>query len=130
MTDRGSAAWYLCSGHHGQDCGHTASNHGALGCTACGCKHSQAFVMYQWALHELEALQDRLEDWERAAQKVMAEQCAPDEKHCACVPFLRTRLEAAEKENATHRDHLTKLQEVRIYGSGTAGPISHDGEGR
>ncbi len=33
-----------------------------------------------------------LEDWKAERAEVVAEECAPDEKHCACVPALRREL--------------------------------------
>jgi len=55
-----TAGEHLCTGHFGQSCGHTAENHGALGCTACDCMHSDAWVKYQWALARIEALGEEL----------------------------------------------------------------------
>lgn len=37
-------------------------------------------------------LQERLADWEDTAKHVMSEECAPDEKHCTCVPVLRKEI--------------------------------------
>jgi len=57
---------------------------------------NSAFCPEPWAYTLAHLLAD-LEDWERASKKVMSEQCPPDERHCTCVPFIRKRLEAAEK---------------------------------
>lgn len=42
------------------------------------------------------ALCDEVDDWREGARKVMAEVCAPDEKHCTCVPALRKHIAALE----------------------------------
>jgi len=57
---------------------------------------NSAFCPEPWAYTLAHLLAD-LEDWERASKKVMSEQCPPDERHCTCVPFIRKRLETAEK---------------------------------
>ena len=62
---------------------------------------NSAFCPEPWAYTLAHLLAD-LEDWERASKKVMSEQCPPDERHCTCVPFIRKRLEAAEKILAKH----------------------------
>ncbi len=41
-------------------------------------------------------LEAELEDWRAASEKVLNEECAPDEKHCTCVPFLRKRIDELE----------------------------------
>ena len=40
----------------------------------------------------LKALEE-VEDWREGTRRVMAEECAPDEKHCTCVPDLRREIE-------------------------------------
>jgi hypothetical protein len=66
---------------------------------------NSAFCPEPWAYTLAHLLAD-LEDWERASKKVMSEQCPPDERHCTCVPFLRKRLEAAEKALAMADVHI------------------------
>ena len=41
-------------------------------------------------------LETELADWRAASKKVLNEECAPDEKHCTCVPFLRKRIDELE----------------------------------
>lgn len=41
---------------------------------------------------------ERLSDFIESYQKVIGEECSPDERHCTCVPSLRTRI--AELEGA------------------------------
>jgi len=50
---------------------------------------------------ENERLKDELSAIAEAHKQVMSEQCAPDEKHCTCVPILRQeneRLRADKRE--------------------------------
>lgn len=48
------------------------------------------------ATEEIDRLRARLADYEADARRVLSEQCAPDEKHCACVPVLRARVAELE----------------------------------
>lgn len=41
-------------------------------------------------------LEDKLADGKEAYAKVMSENCASDERHCACVPHLRQRIAELE----------------------------------
>lgn len=50
-------------------------------------------------LNDIDALKARVADWEEERARILAEECAPDEKHCTCVPVLRARV--AELEAAT-----------------------------
>ena len=45
----------------------------------------------------LKALEE-VEDWREGTRRVMAEECAPDEKHCTCVPTLRKEIERLKAE--------------------------------
>lgn len=47
---------------------------------------------------EVERLDARLADIEEDARRVLADSCAPDERHCSCVPHLRARLAEVERE--------------------------------
>lgn len=42
---------------------------------------------------ENERLTKYIEDYEDDTRKVLADECAPDEKHCTCVPVLRAENE-------------------------------------
>jgi len=46
-------------------------------------------------LEEIEVLRERNEQLEEDFKKVVSENCAPDEKHCSCVPHLRRALKEA-----------------------------------
>ena len=47
---------------------------------------------------------ERCEDFAADARKVLSQRCAPDERHCSCVPHLRAEI-----------DRLTaELEEVRL----------------
>lgn len=51
----------------------------------------------------------RCEDFANDARKVLSERCAPDERHCSCVPHLRAeieRLAARGDQHATIADGL------------------------
>lgn len=39
-----------------------------------------------------QALLYKVQDYEDDFRKVMQEECAPDEKHCSCVPHLRAEV--------------------------------------
>lgn len=41
---------------------------------------------------------ERAQDFEDDYRKVMSDQCAPDERHCSCVPHLRKRIAELERE--------------------------------
>lgn len=43
-------------------------------------------------LEEIEMLRDRVDQFEDDFKKVVSEKCAPDERHCSCVPHLRKAL--------------------------------------
>lgn len=50
------------------------------------------------AIDELHGLRERLADFQADYHKVMSDQCAPDERHCSCVPHLRARIAELERE--------------------------------
>lgn len=47
---------------------------------------------------ELRTLKEALTDRDDDYKKIMNEQCAPDEKHCSCVPHLKKRIAEYQKE--------------------------------
>ena len=47
---------------------------------------------------ERDELRFRLKDWEDNHKAIVAGDCAPDEKHCSCVPSLRKELAALRKD--------------------------------
>jgi hypothetical protein len=59
-------------------------------CSKCGANPSEC----QRATCRAQA--ETLADHQADAAKVLAEQCAPDEVHCSCVPHLRARIKALE----------------------------------
>jgi hypothetical protein len=52
----------------------------------------------------------RLKELEEDARRILNEDCAPDEKHCSCVPHLRAAKEQAEAE----RDRLQEALEAEV----------------
>jgi len=48
---------------------------------------------------EIERLNTVVADYQDGRRRILSEQCAPDEKHCACVPELRAEIEQLRKEN-------------------------------
>lgn len=46
------------------------------------------------------AAEERLADYQGSAARIMGEKCPSDEKHCTCVPALKTALAAARRESA------------------------------
>lgn len=46
-------------------------------------------------IEEIEMLRERNDQFEEDFRKVVSEKCAPDEKHCSCVPHLRKALKEA-----------------------------------
>lgn len=42
-------------------------------------------------------LQEWLDDYENEARRIMNEECAPDERHCSCVPALKAEMERLRK---------------------------------
>ena len=81
-------------------------------------------------------LEERVRDFEDDFKNTLSEKCAPDEKHCSCVPHLRRRIAELEapggmgsvhelnalieelqpqiQEVSSERDHLAKVSELRI----------------
>jgi len=53
---------------------------------------------------EVERLRERIADFEDDFRKVTSETCAPDERHCSCVPHLRAEVERLREfqNNALH----------------------------
>ena len=47
---------------------------------------------------ENERLKDELSAIAEAHKQVMSEQCAPDEKHCTCVPVLRAEINRLKED--------------------------------
>jgi predicted RNase H-like nuclease (RuvC/YqgF family) len=70
---------------------------------------------------ELAAAKEKIADYEDYAddfRRVVSEECAPDEKHCSCVPHLRRQLAQRDAENAALVSAAKKLlwlvPEVRV----------------
>lgn len=53
---------------------------------------------------QAERAQARLDEYEETARRILAEDCAPDEKHCTCVPALRAEIERLKKKIAELED--------------------------
>ena len=56
------------------------------------------------AKERIAELTEELEDWRDNACRVLAEECAPDEMHCSCVPVLRRRIAELEAALAAKDD--------------------------
>lgn len=50
---------------------------------------------------EVERLRERVEQFEADARKVLAEECAPDERHCICVVHLRAEVARLRGDSGT-----------------------------
>jgi hypothetical protein len=99
------------------DAGDPAMEGASLGiewgpCPDCAERHAYAEA---WK-SQVASLTARLEDWERAAKVVMDEDCAPDEKHCTCVPFLRrqiasltSRFDEAERQLEIYKTYISPI---------------------
>jgi len=79
---------------------------------------------------EVERLRERIADFEDDFRKVTSETCAPDERHCSCVPHLRADVKreraasvawlrantcgcydfASAIERGEHRDHREETE--------------------
>ena len=75
-------------------------------CVFCGARHDDvnAGNCHGWTMDTLARLADEVIDWREGQRRVMAENCAPDEKHCTCVPVLRKAIEELEAD----RDRLMR----------------------
>lgn len=63
-------------------------------------------------------LRTELDDRDEAHRRVMAEQCAPDERHCTCVPALRAEVRRLQKEDTEQKAQLANLrQSFESYGN-------------
>ncbi|NBP83133.1 hypothetical protein EBU60_04655 [bacterium] len=59
---------------------------------------------------EVERLRERVQDYEDDARTVLAERCAPDERHCSCVPHLRREVERLRAENEQQAREVAYLR--------------------
>lgn len=62
------------------------------------------------AIDELHGLRERLADFQADYRKVMSDQCAPDERHCSCVPHLRARIAELERERVDLKRDLSNAE--------------------
>lgn len=88
-------------------------------------------------LARIEALEYQITDRDDSFRRVIAEQCAPDERHCSCVPALRARiaeLEAAAtwKPFATapinEGDVIVCREDAGVFVARFCSPLAEDGE--
>lgn len=84
------------------------------------------------AADQLNAIQEKIDEYTEVFNRVMAEQCAPDEQHCTCVPSLRkanvelANLNADLQENIKQaRQHLKQIQWNGESGGWLACPSCH-----
>jgi cell division septum initiation protein DivIVA len=66
---------------------------------------------------EVERLRERVQDYEDDARTVLAERCAPDERHCSCVPHLRREVERLRAE-------VEQLQQDAAVAASTVSSVS------
>ena len=66
---------------------------------------------------EVERLRERVQDYEDDARTVLAERCAPDERHCSCVPHLRREVERLRAE-------VEQLQQDAVVAASTVSNVS------
>jgi len=74
------------------------------------------------ALKCVQQLEAELQEIYDLQKRIMNEECAPDEKHCTCVPLLRHKCKQLEAENtrlkeelAIKNDVIKKLQDKRTF---------------
>ena len=60
-------------------------------------------------MQKVKEQQERLQEYETAYRKIMDEQCAADERHCTCVPALKTRVRDLECANEDGRQVRLRL---------------------
>lgn len=81
---------------------------------------------------EIEDLKETVSDYEESHRKIIAEECAGDEKHCTCVPALRQRVAELEAELKYVARNASMIQAERIellLNKGTvSGPALTQGE--
>jgi hypothetical protein len=99
MTHKRSALYMLA---HDEWCSHDEADDGI----ECDCH-----------LSVIASLRTRLEEWDDYCRAVMDEKCMLDQRHCTCVPALRKRLEAEERERKTYYDMGYKdgMEEAERY---------------
>jgi hypothetical protein len=73
-----------------------------------------------WA--RIAELETRIADYEDDFQAVVAEECAPDEKHCSCVPHLRRRINELEDAQI---ESLERIGDMRIQREADAARITY-----
>lgn len=61
------------------------------------------------AVPQMLAMMDELEDWRESARKVMAGECAKDERHCACVPAILATNHAQAEEIEKLKEELEEI---------------------
>lgn len=69
--------------------------------------------MAEQAAADNAAMTERIAEYENAYKKIMAEECAPDEVHCTCVPALKIRITKLEAMSARIADLESLLIEFR-----------------
>jgi hypothetical protein len=59
-------------------------------------------------------LRAELANWKEDHRRVMSEECAPDEKHCTCVPALRKRIFELEADRDDTFSRLVHSERTRV----------------
>ena len=67
------------------------------------------------ALKCVQQLEAELQEIYDLQKRIMNEECAPDEKHCTCVPLLRHKCKQLEAENKRMRNWLKQTQTSTGY---------------
>ena len=75
-------------------------------------------------------LETEINDWKDTFRIVLADECAPDERHCTCVPFLRARIAQFETENAALKRELTEWRKYHREATELAEAVSMSGNMR
>ena len=90
----------------------------------CKCKNSVGKLVETLAA-ERDALKAEVAEYREYHQRVMAEQCAPDEQHCTCVPALRAENAVLKAKNAELKG-LAETLELNLRVRNTYLKLEHD----
>jgi hypothetical protein len=71
---------------------------------------------------ELTVAKDRSADYEADFRRVVNEECAPDEKHCSCVPHLRRQLAQRDAELEKAKDLIDEWKASAMLDDGAGDP--------
>ena len=63
----------------------------------------------------IEELEAATESENEAFRRIMAEECPTDERHCTCVPLLRSRITELEHVNDRQREYIAELERPCVW---------------